>query len=129
VAPARTYEPYEADAVATAEEVVSASETALLAVDSAAKDNAYANYLSVVLAESEEDAKSVQGQFESIQPPGEEADRLRVELVKLIDEAVPILEELRIAVRRSEIDSLPDIAAPLEDVSKRLDEFARAHET
>jgi hypothetical protein len=128
VAPARTFEPYEADAVSTAEDALAASETALLAVEASEKDNVTAPYLSVVLAESEESAGGVQGQFDSIQPPGTEGDALRDELDKLLDDATQVLEELRVHVRRGELEKLPAIAKPLEEVSKKLDEFARAHE-
>jgi hypothetical protein len=128
VAPDRTYEPYEADAVATAEDAASAAQTALLAVDASTRSNVTQNYLSIVLEEAEADASGVQGTFDSIQPPNSEADRLKNELDKLLDDAASVLEELRIAIRRGELEKLPDIAHPLDDTAKKLDDFATAHE-
>jgi hypothetical protein len=128
VAPDRTYEPYEADAVSTAEDAASAAQTALLAVDASTRGNVTQNYLSVVLEDAEADASGVQGTFDSIQPPGSEGDKLKDELDKLLDDAASVLEELRITVRRGELEKLPDIAHPLNDTAKKLDDFATEHE-
>ena len=128
VGPARTFDAYEADAVATAEEVASAAGTALLAVDAAQAERVTANYLTVVLTEAEGAASSAQAQLESVQPPDEEADELLARISPVLDETASVLTNLRVAVRRSDLSALPAIAAPLEGLTRELDRFASEHE-
>jgi hypothetical protein len=128
VAPARTYKPYEADAVTTAEEAQSAIETALLATRAAATDRAYGNYLSAVFADSEDTASAVQSSFDSEQPPSRLADRLHTDLDSILQDAASVLVALRIHARRGEIGRLKAIAQPLQKVTKDLDGFIKAHE-
>ena len=125
--PVRSYGVYESKAGKTAEAVVSAVETARLAVGAAARDRAYGRYLGQVLAEAEEDATAAQGTFDAIQPPDRRADRLRGELDDLLTPALSSLTDLRVAARRGDLADLPRLAAPLAGLSKRLDDFANAH--
>ena len=127
-APARTYPAFEADAVATAEGAQSAVETALLAAQTAAKGNAFANYLSPALGDAEDTAGAVQASFDLEQPPNHAADELRAQLDDILSRAGDVLMQLRIHVRRGEIDRLEAIAQPLEKVSSDLDDFIKAHE-
>jgi hypothetical protein len=129
VASARTYSAYEADAYATASEVLAGVQTALLATEASAKGNVFATSLSVLLKDAEDQAGGAQGRFDSVQPPNEDADRLKAELDELLTEAADVLEELRIHVRRGELERLTDIAEPLEALAKKLDEFVKAHES
>ena len=126
--PARTFDAYEADAVATVEEVVSAAGTALLAVDASQAERVTANYLTVVLTEAEGAASAAQAQLESVQPPGRDADELLAGISPALDETSSVLTDLRVAVRRSELTSLPRIAAPLPKLIRELDRFATEHE-
>jgi hypothetical protein len=128
VAPARTYEPYEADAVTTAEETQSAIETALLAAAAAAKDRAYGNYLSALLGDTEDTASAVQSSFDSEQPPNHLADRLHSDLDSILQDAASVLVALRIHARRGEINRLGEIARPLHKVSDNLDDFIKEHQ-
>ena len=125
---ARTFDAYEADAVATAEDVRSAAATAALAVDASQARRVTANYLTVVLVESEAAAGSAESQFTSVQPPGPEADRLSDELSTMVEDVTEVLTELRVEVRRSDLGALPETAAPLERLVEQLDRFAREHE-
>ncbi|MFN2593937.1 MAG: hypothetical protein ABR579_03495 [Actinomycetota bacterium] len=127
-APARTYPPFEADAVATAQQAQSAVETALLAAETAAKGNAFGNYLSPTLGDAEDTAGAVQGSFDLEQPPNRAADQLRDQLDQLLSQATSTLMDLRISVRRGQIDRLADIAQPLKKVSSDLDDFIKAHQ-
>jgi hypothetical protein len=127
-APARTYPPFEADAVATAQQAQSAVETALLAADVADKGNAFANYLSPTLGDAEDTAGAVQGSFDLEQPPSRAADQLRAQLDQILSQASTVLMQLRIHVRRGEIDRLNEIAQPLHKVSSDLDAFIKAHQ-
>ena len=128
VAPARTLQPYEADAVATAEEMRSAVETALLASHSAATGNAYGNYLSALLGDTEDTAAAVQSSFDSEQPPSPAADKVRNDLDIILQDAAGVLVQLRIHARRGEIDRMNEIAAPLQELSTELDSFIKAHQ-
>ena len=128
VGPARTLDAYEADVVATVEEVASAASTALLAVDASQAGRMTANYLTVVLAEAEGAGSSAQSQLESVQPPGKAADDLLASISPALDETTSVLADLRVAVRRSQLALLPHIAAPLDRLISRLERFATEHE-
>jgi hypothetical protein len=129
VAPAPTFESYEGKAVASAEETVSALRTAVLGADVAAEGRSFAPTISTLMAEAERDAIGARGSFASIQPPDAASDRLREELIALLDDAVDGLAELRIVARRGDLQALPRVAGPLRDVADRLERFAGEHET
>lgn len=128
VAPARTFKPYEADAVATAQETLSAIQTALLGSSSGAKGNAFSNYLSALLGDTEDTAAAVESSFDSEQPPSPRADQLKNDLDSILQDASSVLVTLRIHARRGEIRRLDQIASPLHKVSADLDDFIKAHQ-
>jgi ABC-type transporter Mla subunit MlaD len=74
----------------------------------------------VLLAGAEADASSVQSQFDSVQPPSARADAMRKKLDDLLSQALDTLGQLRITVRRGELDQLAEVAKPLEPVEKAL---------
>ena len=74
----------------------------------------------MLIASAEEDASSVQSQFDSVQPPSAHADAQRAELDDLLSQAVEGLALLRITVRRGELDQLDTKARPLRAVLVRL---------
>jgi hypothetical protein len=125
--PVRSSPVYESKAGQTAEVVVSAVQTALLAVDAAKDDKAYGRYLTQVLVEAEEDAGSAQGTFDAIQPPDGRADELRGHLDELLGQASDTLAELRIAARRGHTAELAEPGAPLAELAGKLHAFAEAH--
>jgi hypothetical protein len=118
---------YEDDAAATADSVGATVETARLAVEIAREDRAFAPYLAIVLGEAERDAAATGDHFAAIQPPDDGSDRLREEVLSMVDDGGSLLSELRIAVRRDELERLPGIAAPLRDLGDRLARFAEEH--
>jgi hypothetical protein len=128
VGPARTYGKYEGKAVTTAKGALSAVETARLIADSASRGNAFGPYVGTVVSEAEESASGVQGTFASIQPPDERAEKLSSELDGVLSDAVTHLRDLRVAARRDELGRLRDVAAPLDDDSRRLNDFIGAHQ-
>ncbi|MDQ3877562.1 MAG: hypothetical protein M3290_04330 [Actinomycetota bacterium] len=127
-APARTYPPFEADAVATAEQAQSAVETTLLAAQTAAKGNAFGNYLSPTFRDAEDTATAVQGSFDLEQPPNRAADQLREALDKLLSQASSVIMDVRIHARRGQLDRLANVAQPLVNISSDLDDFIKAHQ-
>ena len=128
VGPARTFDVYEGKAVATAEAARSAVESARIAATVASRDRATGQFASVALSEAEADASSAQGAFDSIQPPDARADRLRDEPGDIVADALDLLAQLRIAVRRGELTRLTEIARPLDGISRSLDAFIEAHQ-
>lgn len=124
VSPSRTDRDYELKAGSSAKAVASSVATALLAVDAATHKKAFGPYLSVVLGGCEEDASSVQSQFDSVQPPSKAADDVRDALDEQLQDATDTLADLRIAVRRGELDQLATIAEPLHDVLKKLQDMS-----
>jgi hypothetical protein len=120
VSPSRTDRDYELKAGNSAKAVASSISTALLGVKAAKEHKATGPYLSVLLGRAEEDASSVQSQFDSVQPPSENADAMRSKLDDLLSTAVDTLTELRITVRRGELDQLADVAEPLHKVLEEL---------
>jgi len=125
VAPARSYGAYEGKAASTAEDALSAVETARLAVTASAEHKVFAPYLSIVLSESEDAASSVQGTFDSVQPPDSRSDKLRSDLDDRLQPAVSVLADLRIAVRRGKI---AELLSKLGDLSKAADSLREFHE-
>ena len=123
VSPSRTDDDYARKAANTAESVGSAVNTALVGVRAARTGKVFANYLSRLLAEAEEDADAAVQTFDSVQPPNAKADAIHDELDTLLNEATDVLRELRITVRRGELARLADVAAPLDPLSTKFDAF------
>ena len=113
VSPSRTDRDYELKAGNSAKAVASSVATALLAVEAADTGKAFGPYLSVLLGGTEEDASSVQSQLDSVQPPSDRADLVHDRLDEQLSDALDVLRELRIMVRRGELDQLKTIAEPL----------------
>jgi len=127
VGPSRTDDDYSLKAASTAEQVESAVQTGRLAAEAAGGGRATVNYLSVLISEAEDDAGSAASQFNSIQPPSEASDAVRDELNELLDVATTQLGDLRIAIRRSDVDAVAAMAEPLADTADQLDQFAEDH--
>jgi hypothetical protein len=127
VGPARTFGTYEGKAVTTAESALSRVQTVRLAAETGGAGDAFGPYLSVLISEQEDALSGLQGTFGSIQPPDERSDALRTELNGLLSDAVDHVAEVRIAVRRGELDELPDVAAPLAADAIGLARFAEEH--
>jgi hypothetical protein len=127
VAPTRTPSSYRDKAVDTADAVVSAARTVLLAAETGGEGNAFAPNVAVLIADAESDADAAESAFASIQPPDAASDRLRSELLDDVRRAVDVIELTRIAARRAELGSLEDVAAPLHDLADRLEAFSERY--
>jgi hypothetical protein len=79
-----------------------------------------APYLSVTFAEADDDASATVGNFDAIQPPSAVADRLRDQLDEVMQDAVSMLDDLRIAARRNRTNELADLAKPLHGLQLKL---------
>jgi hypothetical protein len=120
VSPSRTDRDFELKAGNSAKAVAASVATALLGVEAATKGKAFGPYLSVLLGGAEKDASSVQSQFDSVQPPSDRADDVRDRLDEQLSAALDVLEELRITVRRGELDQLAEVAEPLHETLAAL---------
>lgn len=126
VGPARTDPSYRSKAWTTVDQVHSAVETALLVVDGAHRHGLPSAYVSVAIADAEEDALAAQEAFESIQPPSEASDRLRERTTSALDEAVADLTALRIGTRRGDVGRLAPMADDLRTQARALQALSDA---
>ena len=124
VAPARSQAAYQGKAVDTAEAVVSAARTVLLTARLAADGRSFAPTVAVTVADAESDAASARDAFASVQPPDGASDAIRRDLLPAVERAVRVIELVRIAARRGELDRLPAIARPLDAIATGLDRFS-----
>ncbi|MCU1587804.1 MAG: hypothetical protein JWN31_1297 [Frankiales bacterium] len=127
VSPSYTDRDYQLKAGNSAKAVASSVATAQLAADLGGRRRATQAYLSVLLGGAEKDALSVQGTFDSIQPPSKAADALREELDVLLSDATEGLANLRIALRRGQLSSLPGLAGSLRTTLDQLNALAERY--
>ena len=128
VSPSRTDRDYELKAGNTAKAVASSVATAMLGAKAAGQHKATGNYLSVLLGAAEKDASAVQGTFDSVQPPSKEADKLRKRVDDLLAAALDGLSQLRVTVRRSQLDLLPALAGELKPTLDGLEQLAKQYQ-
>jgi hypothetical protein len=128
VSPSRTDRDYELKAGNTAKAAASSVATAVLGAQAAGEHRATGPYLSVLLGMAEKDTLSVQGTFDSVQPPSARADRLRSDLDDVLADATDGLAQMRIACRRGELNALPALAHDLEPTLEQLRHFAEHYQ-
>lgn len=127
VSPSFTDSDFSLKAGNTAKSAASSLGTALLGAKLGGAHKATEQYLSVLIGAAEKDTLSVQGTFDSVQPPSRRSDQVRDELDKLLADATDGLATLRIAVRRGQLSQLPALAEPLASTLKALQDFSDAH--
>ena len=128
VGSARTTQTYEDKAVRTANDSLSALETALLSVQTSLRGRLMQAYLETVLSESEDAFSSIQSTFDSIQPPDtDRADQLHDSLDKLLADGADGMAQLRILARRQNTGQLAAEAHKLAATADGLDTFAKTH--
>ena len=127
VGAAQSYGKYEGKAVTTAKSALSDVATVQLAARTASEGRSFGPYVSVVISDAEEGLSKVQGTFDSIQPPNEQADKLQSELDQLLSDAVQHVRDVRVAVRRGELNALAKTAAPLAKDARKLQRFQEQH--
>jgi len=127
VLPAPTSGAFESKAAQSAASAVSDARTALLAAALAVGDRSFGSLISVQLEESATGAASTAGTFASIQPPDAASDRLRAQVLPLLQRAADLIARMRIAARRGDVQALRELRGPLAPVADALDRFAEAH--
>lgn len=123
VSPSRTYDDYQHKAANTAEAVASSVGTVIVGADAAERGNVFGPYLSRLVAEAEEDAQAAQEAFDAVQPPSERADALHDHLDELVQKALDLLREARVAVRRGELARVVGLRAALTESADALSAF------
>jgi hypothetical protein len=127
VLPAPNYRAFESKAAESAASAVSDARTALLASTLAVDGRSFSTTISVQLADSATGAASTAGTFAAIQPPDDASDRLRAELLPLLERTARVIGEMRIAARRGDTETLRTLRTPLAPLADALDRFAEAH--
>jgi hypothetical protein len=124
VGPARTTDRYVGKATRTANDAISALQTAALAVHTSERGSMLGPYLNVVLTQAESDFNSVQQTFDSIQPPDtDEADAVRDSLDTVLTEGSDVLSRLRILARRGDQARMVASARSIPGLVDELDRF------
>jgi hypothetical protein len=124
VGPARTTGRYAGKATRTANDAISALQTAALAVQTSERGRMLGPYLNVVLTGAESDFNSVQQTFNSIQPPDtREADTIRNSLDKILTDGSDVLAQLRILARRGDQVKMVAQARSIPALVDKLDRF------
>lgn len=121
--PSRTEDDYRHKVANTAETMSGIVGTVQVALKASSRDRVPAPYLSVTLAEADDDASAVVDTFDSVQPPDSASDELRSKLDDVLQQTVSTLDDLRIAVRRGHLDELPKLAQPLTGLSDKLEKL------
>jgi hypothetical protein len=115
---------YAKKAQKTVDTVAAAVGTAQLGITALRHDDAFDPYLSVLFGEAEEDASAARDTLDSVQPPGDESDQVRAQVHDVTDEALDLLAEARIAIRREDHDAVLALDAPLAGVAERLESLS-----
>jgi hypothetical protein len=128
VGPATTDAAYRGKAVHAADAAQSAVQTAVLTARGQLDGRVLSPYGRVVLSNVEQDMSSVQGSFDSVQPPDDGvADQLRNTLDKLLTRAASDLTELRIAARRDDSNQMASVVKDLVMLAPKLESFSKEH--
>jgi hypothetical protein len=125
---ARTAGPYAAKAVKTADAMHSAVASDLVLLGAVEQHHTFSAFVSESTSQAEDAGSSAASTFLSIQPPDDKSDQLRDQLSELLDDAQSALGDARIAARRGDRAALLKTKSDLEDVDKRLQDFAQAHQ-
>jgi hypothetical protein len=99
--------------------------SAQLAAEQQLAGKSFGTFADQVISQAEQDAQSVVGQLDSVQPPDEQSIRLRDQADEVLQAAAGQLSDLRIAERRGDDpamrQSLTDLATSLDKVQKLQD--------
>jgi hypothetical protein len=128
VGPATTVAAYKGKALHAAGDALSQVETAVLAADSLLSGRLMQPYTEVVISQAETDLSSIQNSFDSIQPPNSaDSDKLRSTVDAMLSDGLTSLSELRIALRRSDTNTVRHRTDALRHTADQLDRFDEEH--
>lgn len=128
VGPATTTAAYRGKAVHAADAAVSELETVVLTSGAVRDGKMMQAYAEIVVSKAEDALSSVQGSFDSIQPPDDTvSDQLRSEVDDLLTAGLGDLSDLRIALRREGGEQVAQLADALKQTAVKLSAFSEAH--
>lgn len=109
----------------SAEKMAGIIGSAQLAAEQDLAGKSFGTFADQVISQAEQDAQSVVGQLDSVQPPDEQSIQLRDQADNILQPAASQLSDLRIAQRRGDQaamrQSLKDLADSLDKVQKLQD--------
>jgi hypothetical protein len=123
VGPARTFDVYASRAENSVEQARSAVQATLAAIDVAVAKQAFAPFVSITIQDANETVEGAESGFASIQPPDEQSDALRREVVPVLSDAAEAVAQARIAARRVDVGRLAELRPRLTDLSQQLDQL------
>jgi hypothetical protein len=121
--PSRTNDDFRHKVANTAETFASCVQTGILTAELLLKHRMPVRYAASTVSEVEDDASSAQTTLDSRQPPSQQSDDLRDKADDVFEQALSGLTDLRVAVRRSAIDELPDLIDQLKQSASDLDDL------
>jgi hypothetical protein len=128
VGPATTIAAYRGKAVHASDAALSEVETAVLTTRALLGGRVLQAYAETLISTSEASMSSVQGTFDSIQPPDSSAsDALRKDLDAILSSGASDLSDLRIAARREDRQQLATLSKQLGSVASKLQAFSKDH--
>jgi hypothetical protein len=125
VSPAHNAAGYRNKVGHSAEKMAGIIGSAQLAAEQQLAGKSFGTFADQVISQAEQDAQSVVGQLDSVQPPDEQSIQLRDQADEVLQAAAGQLSDLRIAERRGDDaamrQSLTDLASSLDKVQKLQD--------
>jgi hypothetical protein len=108
----------------TAIAMISAVATGQLASGQLVAGRSTGAFTDAVVTDAEKDAGSIQAALDSRQPPGSRSVALKNQVDQAVQSAVTGLADLRIAVRRDDVNDIQKARAELAKAQKQLERFA-----
>ncbi len=128
VGPATTVAAYRGKAVHAADAALSEVQTVVLTTRALLRGRVLQSYAATVISASEEAMASVQGTFDSIQPPDNpSSDALRKKLDGFLSTSSGDVSDLRIAARREDSKQLSMLVPKLKQDASALLAFSQEH--
>jgi hypothetical protein len=128
VGPATTVAAYRGKVVHAADAALSQEQTAVLTIDGLLRGRVLQAYAETVVSKSEDAMSSVQGAFDSIQPPDDRSsDALREKLDTMLSNGSSDVSDLRIATRREDRTQMSMLVANLKKDASTLQAFSQEH--
>jgi hypothetical protein len=122
--PSDSYSDYQSKVQQTAIAMISAVATGQLASGQLVAGRSTGAFTDAVVTDAEKDAGSIQAALDSRQPPGSRSVALKTQVAQAVQSAVTGLADLRIAVRRDDVNDIQKARAELAKAQKQLERFA-----
>jgi hypothetical protein len=122
--PSDSYSDYQSKVQQTATAMISAVATGQLASGQLVAGRSTGAFADAVVTDAEKDASSIQTALDSRQPPDSRSIVLKNQADQAVQSAVTGLTDLRIAVRRDDVNGIREARAELAKAQKQLERFA-----